>query len=200
MDHRAPRTSELIAALPDSVAAEDLSIGELVALLRNRVFGLGILLFGLPNLLPMPPGIPAACGAVLMMIGLPLALGRDQLWLPGWVARRRMPRSALRTIADRGVPWIQRFERFSRPRLHEFSGPAARRTVGAIVMLLGLVLFLPFPFLGNMPPGAAACILGLALVERDGAMVIVGLLASLVALLITAGTTWALAAGAVWLF
>ena len=54
----------------------------------------------------------------------------------------------------------------------------------------GLVLLLPFPFLGNIPPGAAACVLGLGLVERDGAIVALGYLASALALGITGFFTW----------
>jgi hypothetical protein len=84
------------------------------------------------------------------------------------------------------VPWIQRFEKLSRPRLDVFTGPAGARVVGGVVFVLGLVLLMPFPFLGNIPPGAAACVLGLGLVERDGLIVAVGYVASALAL----GITW----------
>jgi hypothetical protein len=59
-----------------------------------------------------------------------------------------------------------------------------------MVFLLGLVLLLPFPLLGNIPPGAAACVLGLGLVERDGLVVAGGYVASAIALGITGFMTW----------
>lgn len=200
LDHRTPRTSEMMAALPDAFVEDNVTIGDLVAALRNRVFGLGILLFGAPNILPMPPGIPAACGAVLMLLGLQLAAGRSQLWLPNLLRRRSISRATLRMIADRSMPWIQRFERISRPRLDIFAAPAASRTVGVMIFLLGLVLLMPFPFLGNVPPAIAACILALGLIERDGVIVLVGFVASAIAVAITGGTTWLIFKGAMWFF
>lgn len=190
MDHRAPRTSELIAALPESFVEDEITLGDLVKALRNRVFGLGILLFALPNIFPMPPGVPAAMGAVLMLLGAQLAMGNSTIWMPQRLARRKIQRDTLRKVADRSVPWIQKFEKLSRPRLDMLTTPGAARFVGGMVFVLGLVLLLPFPFLGNIPPGAAACVLGLGLVERDGLIVAAGYLASALALGITGFFTW----------
>lgn len=190
MDHRAPRTSELIAALPDSFVEDTITLGDLVKALRNRVFGLGILLFALPNIFPMPPGVPAAMGAVLMLLGAQLAIGNATIWMPKRLARRTVQRDTLRKVAEKSVPWIQRFEKLSRPRLDMFTNPSGARFVGGVVFVLGLVLLLPFPLLGNIPPGAAACVLGLGLVERDGLIVALGYVASAIALGITGFFTW----------
>jgi hypothetical protein len=190
VDHRAPRTSELIAALPDSFVEDTITLGDLVKALRNRVFGLGILLFALPNIFPMPPGIPAAMGAVLMLLGGQLAMGYTSIWMPKRLSQRKITRDTLRRIAERSVPWIQKFEKLSRPRVDGLTNATAARFVGAVVFVLGLVLLLPFPFLGNIPPGAAACVLGLGLVERDGVIVAIGYVASLVALGVTFFFTW----------
>lgn len=190
----------MMAALPDAFVEETITVGDLVAALRNRVFGLGILLFGIPNIFPMPPGIPAISGAILMLLGLQLAIGREGLWLPKTLSQRKVTRSMLRTIATKSMPWIQRFERFSRPRLDAFATPFASRFVGAAIFVLGLVLLLPFPLLGNIPPGIAACILGLGLVERDGVVVLLGFISSLIALGVTGITTWLLFEGAMWFF
>jgi len=198
-DHH-PRTSDMIAALPDGFATETLSIYDLIAAMRGRVFALGILLFALPNIFPMPPGIPAACGAVLMLLGGQLAFGNDRLWVPRFVGRRTLTRESLRNLANRSVPWIRKFERFSRPRLDSLTTPLVNRITGIVIFILGLVLLMPFPFLGNVPPGFAACILGLGLVERDGVIVLIGFISSVLAVGITVATTWLLAAGAMWFF
>lgn len=200
MERRTPRTSEMMAALPDAFVEDMITIGDIVAALRSRVFGLGILLFAAPNILPMPPGIPAACGAVLMLLGLQLAVGRGELWLPQFLRRRALSRATLRTMIDKTIPWIQRFERLSRPRLDAFATPAASQAVGAMVFVLGFVLLLPFPLLGNVPPGVAACMLALGLIERDGVIVVLGFIASALALAVTAGATWLIVKGALWFF
>lgn len=200
MDHRTPRTSELLAAVLAAQEGEKVAIGDLVNALRNRAFGILFLIFGIPNCIPMPPGIPVICGIVLGLIGLQMLMGRQELWLPGWISRRTFSRSVLDTIVTRSQPYIQKFERLSRPRLEQFAGPLARRLVGATVVLLGFILLLPIPFLGNLPPGFAVCIFGLGLVERDGGVILAGFFATVIGLLITAAMSWAIWQGAIAIF
>lgn len=200
MDHRTPRTSELLAAVLAAQEGDKVAIGDLVNALRNRAFGILFLIFGIPNCIPMPPGIPVICGIVLGLIGLQMALGRQELWLPERIARQTFSRSMLDSIVTRSRPYIERFERFSRPRLEQFAGPLARRIVGATVVLLGFILLLPIPFLGNLPPGFAVCIFGLGLVERDGGVILAGFFATVLGLLITAAMSWAIWQGAIAIF
>jgi len=190
----------LLAAIAAAHAGDRLGVGELVHGLRNRAFGLTLLLFGIPNCIPLPPGVPIVCGIVLAFIGLQLAAGRDEPWLPRRIAERRLPAAVLTGIVERALPLVRRFERLSRPRLPAIAGPTARRMIGVVVVVLAGVLILPIPFLGNMPPGIAICIFGLGLVERDGLLVGLGFLASLVGLGVTIGATWVLVAGAASLF
>lgn len=200
MDHRTPRTSELLAAVLAAQEGEKVAIGDLVNALRNRAFGILFLIFGIPNCIPMPPGIPVICGIVLGLIGIQMVIGRQELWLPERIARQTFSRSMLETIVTRSRPYIERFERLSRPRLEQFAGPLARRIVGATVVLLGFILLLPIPFLGNLPPGFAVCIFGLGLVERDGGVILAGFFATVLGLLITAAMSWAIWQGAIAIF
>ncbi|TCT00977.1 hypothetical protein EDC64_12065 [Aquabacter spiritensis] len=200
VDHRTPRTSELLAAVLSAQEGDKVAIGDLINALRNRAFGITFLLFGIPNCIPMPPGIPVVCGIVLGLIGLQMALGRQELWLPERIKRQTFSRSMLEAIVTRSRPTIEWFERWSRPRLPQFAGPTARRIVGAVVVLLGFILLLPIPFLGNLPPGFAVCIFGLGLVERDGGVILAGFFATVLGLLVTAAMSWAIWQGAVAIF
>lgn len=174
-----------------------MAIGDLVNALRNRAFGILFLLFGIPNCIPMPPGIPVICGIILALIGLQMALGRHDLWLPDVIARRTFSRAMLEKVVNRSRPYIRKFENWSQPRYAHVSGPLGRHLIGATVVVLGLVLaFLPIPFFGNIPPGIAVCILGLGLVERDGLIIMVGYVASILALIALAFMAWALWKGA----
>lgn len=200
MEPRLPRTSELIAALPHGHDGDRVAIGDLVHALRNRAFGVTLLLFGIPNCIPMPPGIPVICGTILILAAIPMIMGRDQMWLPERLARRTIAKSDLERISTLAMPWILRLEKMSRPRMPVFAGPTARRIIGAVVAFLGFVLILPIPFLGNMPPGIAICIFGLGLIERDGLIILIAFFATVIALAVTVGMTWAIIMGASWLF
>lgn len=200
LDHRTPRTSELLAAVLAAHTEDKVAIGDLVNALRNRAFGILFLIFGIPNCIPMPPGIPVICGIILGLIGAQMMIGRQELWLPEKVARRTFSRSMLESIVTHSKPWIERFERFSRPRYEQFAGPTARRVVGATVVLLGFILLLPIPFLGNLPPGFAVCVFGLGLVERDGLVILAGFGATLLGLAVTALMSYAIWQGAIAIF
>ncbi len=196
VDHRSPRTSELLSAIVTAHSAERIGVGEIVHALRNRAFGLSILLLGLPNCLPMPPGIPVICGVLLCLVGAQMLLGRDELWLPRWLAARTVSRALLEKIVHGALKWIRRFEVYSRPRLPYFSSAGARFLMGGIVIVLGLLLMLPIPIFGNLPPGIAVCILGLGLVERDGVFIAAGLVASFISLGVMGLLSWLLFQGA----
>lgn len=201
LDHRTPRTSELLAAVLSAQEGERVAVGDLVNALRNRAFGILFLIFGIPNCIPMPPGVPVICGVILALIGLQMAMGRQELWLPAMIARRTFSRAMLDAIITRSRPLIQRFEAISRPRYERFAGPTARRLVGAAVVVLGLILaFLPIPFLGNLPPGYAVCVFGLGLVERDGLVILAGFGVSVLAVLVLALMSWAVWQGAIAIF
>ena len=77
-----------------------------------------------------------------------------------------------------------------------FADTRSRRLIGLAGVVLGLALVLPIPIIGNIPLGIPICILGLGLVERDGAIIIGGYVATVLGLAITAGLGWLILQGA----
>jgi hypothetical protein len=195
-----PRTSEVLTAIASGGEGDRVRFGDLVAAMRNRAFGVLFLLFGIPNCLPMPPGIPVICGIIVALIAAQMVMGRDQLWLPGWLGSKSFARADLKRIVGRAEPWIQRLERVAKPRLHVFADARSRRLIGLAGMVLGLALVLPIPIIGNIPLGIPICILGLGLVERDGAIILGGYVATALGLAVTAGLGWLIFQGALAIF
>ncbi|CAM5768486.1 exod protein [Labrys miyagiensis] len=200
LEPRNPRTSELLAAIASAEGEERIYFGDLTAAMRNRAFGILFLLFGIPNCLPMPPGIPVICGIIVALIAAQMVMGRDNLWLPQFLARRSFARKDLQRIVTKAEPWIQWVERFAKPRLSVFADARSRRIVGIVGLILGLALLLPIPIIGNIPLGIPICILGLGLVERDGAVILAGYVATSLGLLITAGLGYLIFQGALAIF
>lgn len=150
-----------------------LSIGQIVAEFGPRAFGALLFIFSAPNLLPLPPGSSTVLGAPLLLVAPQVALGVQRLWLPGSMARRQIAASAIQAAFARLIPWLERVERVSRPRLTFLFGPAGDRVLGFVCTALTLVLILPIPF-GNLLPAAAICTLALSLVQRDGLIALLG--------------------------
>lgn len=169
------RTSEILVALV-AQPGERLTVGSILSVLRDRAFALLVVLLGLPNCLPMPPPIPLICGLLLALVAVQIVFGRPALWLPKALLHRSISRLDVEKAVTRAVPILQRLERFSRPRITVLENAIAMRAMGVVLLVLaiGIVFALP-PIVGQIPLGIAVCLVGLGLVERDGLVVLSGL-------------------------
>jgi len=184
------RTSEVLREIAAG-EGERVTFRDILTVLRHRAFGFTLLIFALPCCLPMPPGIPTVCGAALVVIALNLIAARQRLWLPRAIADKSVARADLQRLVDRAVPYLERLERICRPRLTIVTEPVGKILIGLVILVLGFIMILPIPFLGNIPPGFAATFIAIGMTERDGLIVLIGLVVSAVAIAVASVATWA---------
>jgi len=178
-------------ALIDQLAQGDpeatLSLGELLDNFSERAFGLFLLLVMLPCFIPLPFGVGSISGGLSALIGMQLLLRLQRPWVPGWLARRPMKRSALIGFRDRMSRWLERLERITRPRNEIlFDNPLAHAFTGLLLIGLGIALALPLP-LTNYPFGLILLCYAFALIERDGRLLAVAWILGLVEIGLLAG-------------
>ena len=169
-DSDPPPISQIIRDLAER---DSVSVGEIVDVFGTRAFGALLFFFALPNLLPLPPGSSTVLGAPLLLLTPQVAFGVDAPWLPQAVDDRRISGADLKRAFGRLLPWIERFERVSRPRLGGLFTPIGQKVIGAICAILALVLILPIP-LGNLLPALTIGVFGFSLFQRDGLFAITG--------------------------
>ena len=104
---------------------------------------------------PRPPHSDPA-QPFFVIIALNLIAARERLWLPSVITDKSVSRADLKRMVDRGLPYLERLEKVCKPRLPIVTEPAAKVLIGLVVLVLGFIMILPIPFLGNMPPGFAA--------------------------------------------
>jgi hypothetical protein len=184
------RTSEVLRDLAEG-DGDSVTFGEILAELRHRALGFALLIFALPCCLPMPPGIPTVCGIALVIIALNLIAARQRPWLPRAIAGKSVTRADLKRIVERVGPYLERLERICKPRLPIVTDTVGKILIGIVILALGIVMILPIPFLGNMPPGFAASVIAIGITERDGAVVLLGTLASAAAVALASVATGA---------
>ena len=185
------RTSEVLRELTDG-DEERVTFREILTRLRHRAFGFTLLIFALPCCLPMPPGIPTVCGVALVIIALNLIAARQRLWLPSAIADKSVARADLQRVVARVAPYLERLERICKPRLPIVTEPAGKILIGLVIFVLGVIMILPIPFLGNMPPGFAASVIAIGMTERDGLVVLTGTIVSLMAIALASVATGSL--------
>jgi hypothetical protein len=153
--------------------AKTVTLGELSEALGPRALASLILVFGLACTLPLPPGGTTIFGLPLVLLAPQLMLRAGAPWTPERMRGRRISMTQVRPVFVRMVPWLQRMEAVSRPRLGFLLDGAGRRLIGLICTVFAIVLILPIP-LGNMLPAAAVSVFSLALVQRDGLVALAG--------------------------
>lgn len=188
------RTSEVLATLA-AQPSERLTVGDIVSILRGRAFALLVVLLGLPNCLPMPPPIPLLCGLLLALVAAQIVAGKPAPWLPRALLHRSIARADVAKAVARALPVFLRLERWSRPRVPVFETALAMRLMGVHLLAVSIGLLFSAPIVGQIPLGIAVCLMGLGLVERDGVVVLTGMVLGSAGLALSLGFVYAIVSG-----
>src|SRR5262245_13898736 len=191
------RTSEVLRDLVEEGDSDRITFRQILTELKHRAAGFTLLIFALPFCLPMPPGIPTVCGVAIVIIALNLIAARARLWLPSAIADKSVSRADLKRMVDRVAPLLERLEKVCKPRLPIVTDTVGKILIGIVIFVLGFIMILPIPFLGNMPPGFAATVIAIGMTERDGLVVLIGTLASAIAIAVASVATTAAILGIV---
>jgi len=194
------RTSDVFLSLKTLGEGDGIRLGMLTQALGDRAFGLLTLIFALPNIIPMIPGVSTISGIVIAVVGLQMMIGRRAPWLPEFVAAKSLPRAETASMIDRTIPWILRLESVAKPRAVFMTRGLMRALIGAMFVLLGAILALPLSWIGNFPPGVALVGMSVGFLEEDGVLVAAGHVIAIFATLLVMTIVGGILAGAVWLF
>jgi hypothetical protein len=162
---------------PDRLTFSDLALQ-----LQARAWGGLLVIFAAINVIPLPPGASIFFAIPLLIVSAQMALGRASPWFPARINRRGVTKEELRRLIAK-MEWLEvRVERMFKPRLATLTGPAATRLIGVVCFILAWLTMLPIV---HVAPAAVIVLFGLALIYRDGALVIAaaaaGLLGAVVA-------------------
>lgn len=184
--------SDLLEEIARTWPKDRLTLAELMDQLGDRGYGVLLVVFALPNLIPISiPGLSAVLGLPLAFIAAQMMLARRRPWLPRVMLERSIAISDFARMMVRALPILKRVERILKPRLIFMTVPMVERGIGLLVLVLSLLLALPVPFT-NIALSLPILLCGLALIERDGliALIAANLGGAAIALSLLAG--WAL--------
>ncbi|WEX11429.1 exopolysaccharide biosynthesis protein [Chelativorans sp. AA-79] len=189
------RLSQIFEELARSTETA-ITVEQLRDALGDRSFATLLVFFALINMLPLPPGSTLVLGVPLLLVSVQMVLGRSTVWLPRPILTKSVGAEQFRHMIGKVVPKIKWLERLVRPRYWPFAHGQVERAVGLCALLLATIVTLPIP-LGNWFPALSCAILGLALSERDGLLLGIGVVIGLLSLAVIAllvGSAGALAA------
>lgn len=173
-----------LAGLGTRNGPEGSTIGDVLNGLGDRGFGWALLLVGLLNMLPLPPGSNLILGLPALFISIQMALGKRTLWLPKFIVNRHLKRDRWRLAALRALPVARPLARFTSARLSFLLEGRAERILGLLLVASAINLCLPIPF-SAWVPAISFCVLGIGLIEHDGAIVALGAVISIVSIMLS---------------
>ncbi|ATU93678.1 exopolysaccharide biosynthesis protein exod [Phyllobacterium zundukense] len=181
-----PRSLSQVFEDLSATATAPVSFTELEDAFTDRSFAALLTFFAILNLLPLPPGTGVITGIPLVLVSVQMVMGRESVWLPAFMRDKTISPERFRQVSDKVVPWLQWLERFIRPRNWPFGRKQGDRWLGVFTTILGISVVLPMP-LSNWLPALATAIIGIALCERDGRLMLAGLILGVVSISIVFG-------------
>ena len=169
--------SQRLAQIVEEAGPDRLTFSELAKQLHARAWGGLLVIFAAINVIPLPPGASIFFAIPLIIVTAQMAFGRASPWFPARINRRGVTKEELRRLIAK-MEWFEvRVERMFKPRLATLTGPTATRLIGIVCFILAWMTMLPIV---HVAPAAVIVLFGLALIYRDGALVIAAAVAGLV--------------------
>ena len=165
--------ARLLRSFAQGDPEEVLALDRLLYGLGRSAFGMFLFVSVLPGFVPIPGFAGVVSGPLVALIGLQLIVGLRKPWVPAFIGRRGPRRSTMARFCDRISPAMARLEHLVRPRLRALTrSRMANAYTGVLLICLGLLLALPLP-MTNFVFAGTLLLFALALMERDGALMLV---------------------------
>ncbi|MBU1253081.1 MAG: exopolysaccharide biosynthesis protein [Alphaproteobacteria bacterium] len=185
MTHEPHNVSETVETLEDLASgAEEVLVADVLREFGKRSFGPFLLV---PALIEMTiggivPGVPTLLALIIALVAVQQLLGRDHVWLPQVIQRRSVGAKKLMAAAKKLEGVAAFLDRMFKGRLERFTGPRMQKLAAVVVVMLCCTVppleLVPFASSAPMVPIAA---FGLAILVRDGLVMLVALTLSALA-------------------
>jgi len=182
MSEERPRAlSEVLERLEHAVNGQSITVQDMMDELGRKSFAAMIMIFALLAASPASavPGLTATVGLAVAVMVVQMLAGRDHIWLPGFLATRRIPSQRV----CQAIGWLRRpvhaVERVLRPRMtFLIKRPWLYLP---LTLMLCIALFMPVmevvPTSGSIASTVVA-LFAAGLLMRDGALVFAATLLS----------------------
>ncbi len=151
--------------------------------LADRGLAALLLLVSAFNMLPLPPGTSLISGIPCLILSWQMMLRRKAAWMPQRVLNQVITEDTVTMIRTKVVPKLFWIEKFIKPRYWPFSPGNDEFAIGVICIITSTLLILPIP-LGNWTSAISMTLLALALVQRDGLLLAIGVIASFITVVV----------------
>ena len=187
------RLSEALDTTRAAVSGHVVTLRELLGLVGEQGLLVFCAILAVPFLLPVTlPFMSTVLGAPMLLIAWAVVTNRVP-WLPDRLLDHALPTTTVLQVLERAARAAALFEHLVRPRLLRLTETAGSNRLNGMMLVVaavGLMMPLPLVPLANTVPAIAVILLCLGMAERDGVVVLLGYLFTVVATAYIAGVFW----------
>ncbi|WP_454785393.1 exopolysaccharide biosynthesis protein [Legionella sp. WA2024007413] len=143
-----------------------------------------IILLAIPPATPLSfiPGFSALFGFMIAVISLQLLASRKKIWLPSKLSEKKVPPQINEGILKL-IPYIEFLEKYIKNRAKFLTSRFIRPLFVVFIFILSLLLMLPIPYV-DFFSSSAIIMISMGIIQKDGLLIIVAFILSLIYLLI----------------
>ncbi|MDF2493860.1 exopolysaccharide biosynthesis protein [Sphingomonas sp.] len=160
---------------------DEVSLGQTIEAFGNRSYAPFLVILPLIDISPVGsiPGLPTLLALVIVLTAGQLLFGRKHMWLPGFLANRSLKSEKVTKAVKKLRPVGERMDKWFHGRLPALTqGPMVRVAAAAIIVLTLAVPPLELLPMATTAPMAAIAAFGMALLVRDGLLMIIAFVAA----------------------
>ena len=167
-------------------------LADILSLAGERIFGFLFVILSLPSALPIPaPGYSIPFGILMFLLAIQLIAGSKRPWLPEKMIDGSMKLERVQRFVKAGIPWLQRIEALTRPRMtYICTSLPGRVVIGVAIALMSISMMIPIPGTNTLP-AIGIFITAFGLQEDDGFISLGGLVVCLIAAAVVSGILFA---------
>ncbi len=160
----------------DEEPPNKVTLGDIIDLAGERIFGFLFVILSLPSALPVPaPGYSIPFGILLLLLAVQLIIGSKTPWLPKSWLNNSISIEKVQGVLKKGIPWLQKIEVISRPRLSYIcTSFVGRIIIGCAIALMAISMMIPIPGTNTLP-AIGIFVTGFGLLDDDGFISLGGL-------------------------
>ena len=182
-----PASQLLQELVEEKKDTKTISLGDVNERLSERGFAILMILFAFPMAIPLPypPGFTTILGMPLLIFSIQMIRGLSKPSLPKWIAQKKITTSHLVFAVAKSKKFFLWIEKLLHPRFSYMSSEGGERIIGLVSLCCSIAIVLPILF-GNAIPSAAIMIMALGLLNKDGIVIIIGIITGIIGVIVAA--------------
>ncbi len=160
---------------------DPITIKEITDFFADRGVAALLFVFGAPMCVPIPmlPGVAVIFSIPLLFLSGLMVGGVIRPWLPRAIANKKLSRKYVGKAIELAMPWLEKIERYSRPRYKWMLSNIMYRISGLVIAIFAISIMFPLP-LSNTIPGIAMVVMAVGKIMHDGLMILLGAIFGLI--------------------